>query len=238
MPDFIRELSGLKIFTSQKHVGVSQPGTLETNANSHANQMRRFNCQKCVVRGIGGWHSGGCCKRIDLIAGFILVNGDKSLNEVILRQTLSARIDSDENICDVFFVCRVTDFQSRQRIIRQIQKRIDVIFDSIFFLVCQQGEFFLTAAFVGFLDKMSPQRTDGIVLFCQEHITDATDPLGVLFVCLGPHGKFASQRIIGDFYFTICEILVLHLDRKHSRNKGSQTLLTVNDEFLRFFIGF
>ena len=113
MPDFIRELSGFKIFTSQKHVGVSQPGTLETNANSHANQMRRFNCQKCVVRGISGWHSGGCCKRIDLIAGFILVNGDKSLNEVVLRQTLSARIDSDENICDIFFVCRVTDLQSR-----------------------------------------------------------------------------------------------------------------------------
>ena len=113
MPDFIRELSGLKIFASQKHVGVSQPGTLETNANGHANQMRRFNCQKCVVRGVGGWYSGCCCKRIDLIAGFILVNGDKSLNEVVLRQTLSARIDSDENICDIFFVCRVTDFQSR-----------------------------------------------------------------------------------------------------------------------------
>ena len=238
MPDFIRELSGLKIFTSQKHVSVSQPGALETNANSHANQMRRFNCQKCVVRGSGGWHSGGCCKRIDLIAGFILVNGDKSLNEVVLRQTLSARIDSDENICDIFFVCRVTDFQCGKRIVGKIQKRIDVIFDSIFFLVCQQGEFFLAAAFVGFLDKTPPQRADRIILFCKKYITDTTDPLGVLFVCLRPHGKFASQRIIGDFYFTICEILVLHLDRIHSRNKGSQTLLTVNDEFLRFFIGF
>lgn len=41
------------------------------------------------------------------------LNGDKSLNKVVLRQTLSARIDSDENICDIFFVCRVTDFQSR-----------------------------------------------------------------------------------------------------------------------------
>ena len=73
--------------------------------------------------------------------------------------------------------------------------------DSIFFLVCQQGEFFLTAAFVGFLDKMSPQRTDGIVLFCQEHITDATDPLGVLFRMPGTTRQIRESADYRRFLF-------------------------------------
>ena len=121
MTHFIGELSGFQILASQQHIGIFQPSAFKTETDGHANQMRRLDCQKRVIRGIGSRDSGRCRKRIDLIAGFILINGDQCLDEVIFRQALTARVDPDKNICDIFLICVIADLQSRQRIIGQIQ---------------------------------------------------------------------------------------------------------------------
>ena len=129
--------------------------------------MRGLNCQKRVVGGIGGRYSGCCCKGIDFITGFILINGNKGLYKIVFCQTLAAGIDSNKNVCYIFFVCGIADLQRGQRIIREIEKRIDIIFDSIFFLVGQQREFFFTASFIGLFDETTPERTNGI---CRQRI--------------------------------------------------------------------
>ena len=41
---------------------------------------------------------------------------------------------------------------------------------------------------------------------------------------------------IGDFDFTVCKVLVFHFNGKHSRYKGGQTLLAINDKFFGFLV--
>lgn len=174
--------------------------------------------------------------RTDL--NWILINGNKGLYKIVFCQTLAAGIDSNKNVCYIFFVCGIADFQRGQRIIREIEKRIDIIFDSIFFLVGQQREFFFTASFIGLFDETTPERTNGIIFFRKKHITNTADPFRVPFICLRPHSKFTSQWIVRNFDLTVCKVFIFYLYCKHCRHESCETLLTVNHKFFGFFICF
>ena len=183
--------------------------------------MSRFNRHQGVVGCIGCWDSGSSCKCVDFIAGLIFVYRNQCLNEVVFCQALSTRINPDKNIRNVFFIGGIADLQSRQGIIREIQKGINIIFNSVFFLVSKERDSFFVAALIHLFYETPSKRANGIILFCQKHIADAADPLGVSLKGLGPNCKFLRQGIIGDLDFAVRKMLVLYLDGKHCRNKGS-----------------
>ena len=235
---FIREFPCFKVFATKQHIRIPEPSTPKANTNSHTDQVRRFNSEKRIVRCIICWDSGSCRKLVDLITSLVLIDRNKRLDKVVLRKALSARVYAHENISHILLICVIADFKRWQGILRQVQKGLPAVFNRIFLLICQQGQILFHAPFIGISYEPFTQSTALVIFFRQEDITDTADPFCIFFVSLRPYGKFSCQRVIGNLDFSISKVLILNLHTVHSRNKSSQTLLTVNNQFFGLVIGF
>ena len=111
---FIRIFSCLQIFTAEKHISISQSCTVETDTNCHTNKVLRVNLHNLIVGCSVLRDSGILAELRNLVVNIFFVNSNQGLNKVVLIQVLTARVDTNKDICHILLVRIYGDFQSRK----------------------------------------------------------------------------------------------------------------------------
>ena len=71
----------------------------------------------------------------DSVVNIIIIYRKQCLNEVILIQILTTRVYTLKDICNIFFISLLPDFQNRQGIVLQVEKRIQILFNGYFLII-------------------------------------------------------------------------------------------------------
>ena len=211
---------------------------METDTNCHTNKVLRVNLHNLIVGCSVLRDSGILAELRNLVVNIFFVNSNQGLNKVVLIQVLTARVDTNKDICHILLVRIYGDFQSRKGEVFQTKKVIQIVFNQVKFFIRQFRFAFFASGIVQSVDICTTELGEGVAFFCQEDIADFGYPFLVTVNSGCPNGKFSGQRVITDFDFSLAITLVSNLDTVHCSDKGSQSLLTVNNQFFRFFIDF
>ena len=199
--------------------------------------MRWISLQDKVIRSTVFRDTRLRAELIDLVVDIIVINGEKSLYEVLLSQLLTAGINAHENLCHVLLGRLGVNSECRQGVNGKVEQVIQVCFDCFLFIVGQESFSVSLPASIAILDELPAELRNIVICIRLKNSTDSANPLRIPLICLCPDCKLASERIEGYPDLPLGVVFILDLDSGYGRQQSGQTLLSIDNQIIRLDIG-